>query len=113
MLARIYQPARSAMQSGPARHRDWVLEFVPADAKVLDPLMGWTGSGDMNRQVRLRFESREAAVAYAERHGIAYQVFEPKRRGARAAAERLRRQLRGRSGASRLDALSRPLSSTG
>ena len=82
MLARIYLPARSAMQSGPARHRDWVLEFVPTDAKVLDPLMGWTGSGDMNRQVRLRFESREAAVAYAERHGIAYQEFTPKRRGA-------------------------------
>jgi NADH dehydrogenase len=80
MLARIYKPARSAMQSGEARTREWVLEFVPADAKVLDPLMGWTGSGDMNRQVRLRFDSREAAVAYAERHGIPHQVFEPKPR---------------------------------
>jgi NADH dehydrogenase len=80
MLARIYQPARSAMQSGQANTRSWVLEFVPADAKVLDPLMGWTGSGDMNRQVRMRFDSREAAVAYAERHRIPHQVFEPKRR---------------------------------
>jgi NADH dehydrogenase len=57
-----------------------VLEFAPADAKVLDPLMGWTGSDDMNGQVRLRFASRAAAVAYAERHGIPFQVFEPKRR---------------------------------
>jgi hypothetical protein len=79
MLARIYQPARNAMQSGP-RTRDWVLEFVPAAAKVIDPLMGWTGSGDMNRQVRLRFESQAAAVAYAERHHIPFQLFEPKRR---------------------------------
>ena len=64
MYARIYQPARSAMQSGP-RTREWVLEFAPATAKTLDPLMGWTGSGDMLRQVQLRFESRAAAVAYA------------------------------------------------
>ncbi len=80
MLAKIYQPARSAMQSGQAATRDWILEFVPADAKMLDPLMGWTGSGDMNSQVRLRFASRDAAVAYAERHHIPHQVFEPKRR---------------------------------
>jgi NADH dehydrogenase len=79
MLARIYQPARSAMQSGP-RVRDWVLQFAPADAKWIDPLMGWTGSDDMNGQVQLRFASREAAVAYAERHGIPFQVFEPTRR---------------------------------
>jgi NADH dehydrogenase len=79
MLARIYQPARSAMQSGP-RTRDWVLEFAPADAKSLDPLMGWIGSDDMNSQVQLRFESRAAAVAYADRHGIPFHVFEPERR---------------------------------
>ncbi len=80
MIAKIYQPARSAMQSGQANTRSWVLEFLPADAKVIDPLMGWTGSRDMNQQVRLNFDSREAAIAYAERHGIAFQVFEPKKR---------------------------------
>jgi len=80
MLAKIYQPSRSAMQSGQAKTRDWVLEFVPADAKWIDPLMGWTGSDDMNSQVRLRFESRDEAVAYAERYGIAHEVFEPKKR---------------------------------
>jgi NADH dehydrogenase len=79
MLARIYRPARSAMQSGP-RTGDWILEFVPAEVKSLDPLMGWTGSGDMDGQVRLRFASRDEAVAYAERHGIPYQTFEPKPR---------------------------------
>lgn len=80
MLARIYKPARSATQSGQANSREWVLEFVPAEAKKVDPLMGWTGSGDMNRQVRLRFESKAAAIDYARRKGIAHQVFEPKSR---------------------------------
>lgn len=80
MLAKIYKPARSAMQSGQANVREWLLEFVPRDGKFIDPLMGWTGSADTTRQVRLRFESKEAAVAYAERHGIAYQLFEPKPR---------------------------------
>ena len=77
MFARIYRPARSAMQSGMAKTHDWVLEFIPEQAKSIDPLMGWTGSGDMNRQVRLRFETEEAAVAYAERHGIPHRTFEP------------------------------------
>ena len=80
MLAKIYQPSRNAMQSGQARTRDWLLEFVPADAKSIDPLMGWTGSGDMNSQVRLSFPTREEAVAYAERNGIVYETFEPRKR---------------------------------
>ncbi|MFN3259241.1 MAG: ETC complex I subunit [Pikeienuella sp.] len=79
MLARIFQPAKTAMQSGQAK-REWTLEFDQAQAKRIDPLMGWTGSGDMNGQVRLRFETKEAAVAYAETHGLAYRVEEPKRR---------------------------------
>jgi hypothetical protein len=81
MLAKIYRPARSVMQSGPASHRGWRLEFVPAEARFLDPLMGWTGSRDMNSQVTLSFDSREAAVAYAEAHHIPYKVLEPKPRG--------------------------------
>jgi hypothetical protein len=80
MLAKIYQPARSAMQSGQARTRHWVLEFVPADARWIDPLMGWTSSDDMNSQVSLRFASQEEAIAYAERHGIPFELFEPKKR---------------------------------
>lgn len=75
--ARIYKPSRTAMQSGNAKTRAWVLEFEPAAAKDIEPLMGYTSSVDTRRQVKLRFESREAAIAYAERHGIAYTVFEP------------------------------------
>jgi hypothetical protein len=78
MLARIYKPAKNAMQSGKANTRDWVLEFEPASARKSDPLMGWTSSSDMNGQVRLQFETREEAIAYAQRHGIAFQLFEPR-----------------------------------
>ncbi len=78
MLARIYRPAKNAMQSGRAKTKDWVLEFEPASARKSDPLMGWTTSSDMNGQIRLSFETRDEAVAYAQRHEIAFQLFEPK-----------------------------------
>ena len=77
-LARIYRPAKTAMQSGKAKTRDWLLEFEPASARTVDPLMGWTSSDDMNGQVRLSFETSDEAIAYAERHGIAFQLIDPK-----------------------------------
>ena len=77
MLARIFRPTRNAMQSGKAKTRDWVLEFEPASARVPEPLMGWTSSTDMNGQVRLAFETQEEAVAYAQKHGIAFQLSQP------------------------------------
>lgn len=80
MRARIYRPARTAMQSGTARTRDWVLDFLPSEARVKDPLMGWTGSGDTQTQVRLRFPSQAEAEAYARAHGIDYIVVPPKDR---------------------------------
>ena len=70
MQARIYQRPKNAMQSGKALTDQWVLDFVPAEAKKPDPLMGWAGSGDTRQQVQLRFESCEAAQAYASKHGI-------------------------------------------
>jgi hypothetical protein len=73
-LARIYQRPKSAMQSGRARMREWVLEFAPAEAKALDPLTGWYGSGDTRGQIRLRFPTREQAIAYAEAQGLSYEV---------------------------------------
>lgn len=78
--ARIFQPAKTAMQSGRANTRKWILEYVPEERKVADPLMGWIGSGDMKGQVRLKFDTKEEAIAYAEKHQIAYRVSEPKTR---------------------------------
>ncbi|HLH10283.1 MAG TPA: ETC complex I subunit [Methylovirgula sp.] len=78
MTARIYRPGRSATQSGEALSKLWVLEFAPEFAPDIDPLMGWTGSRDMRREVRLRFGSMEEAIAYAEKNGIAYTLEPPK-----------------------------------
>jgi NADH dehydrogenase len=80
MLAKIYQPTKSAMTSGQAKTHVWVLEYLPESPRGIDPLMGWTSSADMASQVRLSFETREAAVDYARRHGIPHQVVEPKKR---------------------------------
>jgi len=78
MTARIYRPAKTAMQSGHAKTREWVLDYEPEEPRVVESLMGWTSSGDMKSQIRLEFATMEEAVAYAERHGIPYQVFEAK-----------------------------------
>lgn len=80
MRARIYQPARNAMQSGNARTKRWILEYAPASARSLDPLMGWTSSGDMLSQICITFASRAEAVSYARANGIDYMVSEPKER---------------------------------
>ncbi len=74
MLARIFRPTKSAMQSGKAKTREWELEFAPSAAKLSDPLMGWTTSVDTSSQVRLAFDALDEAVAYARRHGIAFEV---------------------------------------
>ena len=79
MVARIYKPAKTAMQSGKAKTKEWVLDFEPQEAREIEPLMGWTSSADMASQIRLRFDTAEEAVAYCERRGIAYQLFAPKR----------------------------------
>ena len=78
MTARIFKPAKNAMQSGRAKTREWQLDYEPEQPRAVEPLMGWTSSGDMRAQVRLRFATAEEAVAYAERHGIPYQVSDTK-----------------------------------
>jgi hypothetical protein len=83
MTARIYKPAKTAMQSGTAKTKRWALDYEPEQPRAVEPLMGWTSSGDMRQQLKLRFDSKEEAVAYCERNGIAYVVLpdnEPARR---------------------------------
>jgi len=79
-LARIYRPAKTAMQSGTAKTKDWVLDYEPSEPREVEPLMGWTSSGDMRQQLRLRFETKDEAIADGERNGIAYQLAEPNER---------------------------------
>lgn len=80
MRARLYSPAKTAMSSGVARTRGWVLDFVPEDRPDVDPLMGWTGSSDTQKQVRLRFETEEEARDYAKEHGLTITIAQPTRR---------------------------------
>ncbi|SMQ63539.1 ETC complex I subunit conserved region [Devosia lucknowensis] len=74
MTARIYRPARNAMQSGKGKSKQWVLVHEATSARSIDPLMGYTSSSDMSQQIRLSFETLEEAEAYAQRNGIPYSV---------------------------------------
>lgn len=80
MAARIYKPAKSAMQSGEARTKEWLLEFEPQARRTPEPLMGWVSSEDTQAQVHLEFASKEDAIAYATRAGLAHTIVEPKPR---------------------------------
>ena len=74
MPAKIYQRPKNAMQSGKALTDQWILEFEQSEARQADPLMGWTGSGDTQAQVVLKFATREEAQAYAAKYGIPARV---------------------------------------
>jgi hypothetical protein len=79
MLARIFRPSKTAMQSGRAKANEWVLEFEPKDARRPDPLMGWTVTSDTeSSQVQLHFATKEEAVAYADNYGLPFQLVDPK-----------------------------------
>lgn len=84
--ALIYRPARSAMTSGRGGTRRWLLEFEPRSPPFIEPLMGWTGSTDPLAGLRLTFSSRETAMRFAERQGIACEVHAPADAARRPAA---------------------------
>jgi hypothetical protein len=75
--ARIFRPAKTAMQSGRRQTRKWVLEYEPTPGRRPDPLMGWTSAADTLNEVRLHFDTIEEARAFAEKQGLAYTVIEP------------------------------------
>ena len=85
MDVRIFRPAKNAMQQGRAGSDRWLLEYEPG-AREVEPLMGWTSSRDTRRQLRLTFDSKEEAVAYAEKHGLMYSIEEPRERKIRPKA---------------------------
>ena len=78
MTVRIFRPAKTAMSSGVANTKLWVLEYSPSSAREVDPLMGWTSSGDMQSQIRLNFASKEAAVEYAKSKGLHFIISDHK-----------------------------------
>ena len=86
MIARITRPAKTATQSGHANSSRWLLEFEAESAREVEPLMGWTSSGETRAQVRLWFATKEEAVAYAERQGVPYRVVDPRETSRRGMA---------------------------
>lgn len=76
--AKIFQPAKNAMQSGRAKTREWMLEYEPSSVMTPEPLMGWNSAGDTLSQIKLKFPTKEAAIAYAKARNIAYEVIDPK-----------------------------------
>src|SRR3546814_6120054 len=78
MQVRIFQPPKSPMQSGRASLRKWVMEFEPSAPREVEPLMGWTSSSDTRAQLRLRFDTLEEAIAYAQQEGLMYSVERPR-----------------------------------
>ena len=79
-IAKIYKPSKTSMQSGRAKSKSWILEFVRKTPAIPDPLMGWRSSGDTQKQVKIEFSSKEAAILYAEKQGIVYDVINPQSR---------------------------------
>ena len=75
------------MQSGQANTKSWVMVIEPAGRSTPDPIMGWNSSADTGRQVTLRFDSKDDAVAYARKNGYTYTVREAKTRTARPKAD--------------------------
>jgi len=78
--ARIYQPGKNAMQSGRGNTKQWVLEYDQTERRQTDPLVGWVGSADTLTQLSLKFDTKDAAVAFAESKGIVFTVDEPHQR---------------------------------
>ena len=77
MKVRIYRPAKTAMQSGRARTKNWLLEIEQQIGRFVEPIMGWTGSDDTNQQFKLCFATKGEAVAYAQKRGFEMDVEEP------------------------------------
>lgn len=78
--ALIYKPAKTAMQSGKAKTENWVLEYQPETRKIVDNLIGWQGSEDMEQEIKISFATRDAAIEYANKNEIEFDVVEPKER---------------------------------
>lgn len=78
MKVSIYKPTKSVMQSGKAKTKKWLLKYDVENSRDIDPIIGWRGSADTKQQLKLFFPDRESAVSYAEKHGLEYQVIEPK-----------------------------------
>ena len=77
--AKIYKPAKTAMQSGMGKTKNWILEFDTMNTGI-NHLMGWETSRDTMSEVRLKFSSRDEAINYAKKNNINYYIVEPQKK---------------------------------
>ena len=77
--AKIYIPTKTAMQSGRAKLKEWVLEFETKDTSI-NPLMGWESSTDTLEEINLKFPTKNKAIEFAEQNNISYTIIEPKKK---------------------------------
>ena len=80
MKAKIFKPAKTAMQSGRAKYKKWVLKFMDEKNQLIDSMMGWNGGSSTFSQIELKFSSKEEAVNYAKKNSIDYEVLETSER---------------------------------
>jgi len=80
MKAKIFKPAKTAMQSGRSKFNKWVLKFSDKRNQLKDTMMGWNGGSSTISQIELKFSSKEEAVNYAKKNGIDYEVLETRER---------------------------------
>ncbi len=80
MKAKIYKPAKTAMQSGRAKYNKWVLKFLDQKNQLKDTMMGWNGGSSTVSQIELKFSSKEDAINYAKKNNIDYEVLETSER---------------------------------
>ena len=80
MKAKIYKPAKTAMQSGRAKYNKWVLKFSDQKNQLKDTMMGWNGGSSTVSQIELKFSTKEEAVSYAKKNSIDYEVLETSER---------------------------------
>ena len=77
--AKIYKPAKTAMQSGLKKFDKWVLEYI-VDDPTINPLMGWESSTDTFSELKMNFTTKEKAIEYAKKYNIEFELIEPKER---------------------------------
>ena len=77
MQASIYQPTKTTMQSGVHNCKNWILEFTHDGSRKIEPIMGWVSSEDMLQEVKLKFPNKDAAINFAKKNNLSYEVIEP------------------------------------
>ena len=74
MVAKIYKPAKTAMQSGRQKTYQWIVEFIQSKPTTREPVMGWPSCEDTGKQVKLKFETQEKAIQYCEKNSLEFHV---------------------------------------